>query len=138
MPLQHIHEFFATRRLPANATVDLAYCARSDRSIQTLQGGNKRFAIRDPNVSESDLKDTYLITLHFDHVMFRLGWTPVTGIRAQPVPKETVHRLFPPPGQDILVQATKGKVFLDHVQFHFLATIFSEDGLFDRGTRDSS
>jgi hypothetical protein len=63
IPRQHIYDFFTTQCLPANSTVDLAYCAGSDRLIQSLLGGDKRFAIRDPNVTEEELKDTYVITL---------------------------------------------------------------------------
>lgn len=132
IPINHVHDFFNTKCLPGNSTVDLAYCARSDRSIQSLQGGNKRFAIRDPQITESDLKETYLITLHFDHVMFRLGWAPVAGIKSQPIPKQAVFRIFPPTERDTVVQLLKGQAFRDHFQFHFVSTIFSEDGLLDR------
>ncbi len=131
IPIRHVHDFYQTKCLPGNATVDLAYCARSDRSIQTLQGGNKKFGIRDPSITESNLTETYLVTLHFDHVMLRLGWCPVAGIRSQPIPNESVFRIFPPPVQDIVLQLVNGKVFRDHFQFHFIFTFFTEDNLVD-------
>jgi hypothetical protein len=130
IPIQHVHDFFNTQHLPPNSTVDLAYCARGDRLIQYLLGGNKQFALRDPQPAEADLAKIYTITLHFHHVMLRLAWTPIDGIKAQPVPKDLVFRLFPPPDRDLFVQPIKGRVFRDHFQFHFVATMFGEDGLY--------
>ena len=131
IPIQHVHDFFHTQRLPANSTVDLAYRARGHRLIQYLQGGNKQFALPDPQPAEADLAKSYLITLHFHHVMLRLAWTPIDGVKAQPLPKDAVFRLFPPPDRDLCVQPIKRRVFRDHFQFHFVGTVFSEDGLFD-------
>jgi hypothetical protein len=131
IPIQHVHDFFNTQRLPTNSTVDLAYGARGDRLIQCLQGGNKQFALRDLQPAKADLAKSYLITLHFHHVMLRLAWTPIDGIKAQPVPKDAVFRLFPPPDRALFVQLIKGQVFRDHFQFHFVATMFGEDGLYD-------
>ena len=127
IPIQHIHDFGTTQRLPENSSVDMAYCANGDRLIQCLQGGNKRFAVRDPNVTEVILKDSYVMTLHFHHVMFRLAWSPVNGVRAQPIPKQAVFRVFPPSDEDLLVQLVR--VFRDHFQFHFVSTVLAEDGL---------
>ena len=138
IPIQHIHDFNETQRLPANSTIDMAYCANGDRLFHCLQGGNKRFLTRDSNMKESSMKGSYIITLHYHHVMLRLAWTPTNGVRAQPVPKQAVFRLFPSCEGDLFVQLVQGQYFRDHFQFHFVATLFAEDGLLNDAPEDSS
>ena len=60
--------------------------------------------------------------------MLRLAWVPVEGIKAAILPSNVVYRIFPQDSSEI--QLVRGRIFKDDAQFHFMATILAEEGVF--------
>jgi hypothetical protein len=125
VPLEPIRHFHTAGRLPENATVDLALC--HGVGIRWLLGGNKKLVFRSRRITESQKRATYVITLQFDHLLLRLAWVPVDGVKAVVAPASAVDRIFPP---DNVVQVVRGRIFRDHAQFHFMATMLAEKGVY--------
>jgi hypothetical protein len=91
-------------------------------------GGNRKFAIRYRRIPESQKRATYVITLQFDHVLLRLAWVPVDGVKAVTVPASAVYRIFPQDNSEL--QIVRGRIFRDHAQFHFTATMLAEESVY--------
>jgi len=125
IPLEHIRHFHTTGRLPENATVDLALCRRV--GINWILGGNKRFVVISKKITESQKRATYVISLQFDHLLLKLSWVPVDGVKAVAAPSNAVYRICP---QDNTVQVIRRRIFRDHAHFHFIGTILAEEGIY--------
>ncbi len=126
IPLEHILEFFIDSRLPNNATVDFAWCYTE--RIHWFVGGNKKFALLSRKITNSHKKASYVITLQFGHVLLRLAWVPVDGIKAFNNPTNAVYRIFPQSTSELKV--IRGPIFKDDSQFHFMATVLAQEGVY--------
>ena len=125
IPLDHIRQFYTFGRLPENATIDLAFCYRV--GIHWLLGGNRRF-VTQSGLTESQKRVTYVATLQFDHLLLRLAWVPVDGVKAVAAPVRAVYRIFPQDNSEL--QVVRGRIFRDHAQFHFTGTMLAEEGVY--------
>ncbi|MFI5330875.1 MAG: hypothetical protein ACHQ2F_07540 [Desulfobaccales bacterium] len=126
VPLKHIRQFFITGKIPENATVDFAWCYSV--GIRGVVGGNKKFVTDQyRRLTDSQKDASYVITLQFDHVLLRLAWVPVFGVKAVIVPTNAVYRLCPQVSSEL--QLVRGRFFKDHEEFHFTWTLLAEEGL---------
>jgi hypothetical protein len=125
VPLEQIRQFFTAGRLPENATVDFAWCYRV--GIHWFVGGNKKFALLSSKITKSQKIASHVITFQFDHVLLRLVWVPVEEIKAIIIPN-IVYRIFPQDNSKL--EVVRGRIFKDDAQFHFMATILAEDGVY--------
>jgi hypothetical protein len=129
IPLEQIHQFYISGHLPENATVNLAFCHRV--GIRWILGGNKKYVFQSKRITDTQKRETYVITLQFYRLLLRLAWVPVDGIRAAAIPSSAVFRIFP---QDKPVQVVRRHIFRDLPQFHFTATILAEEVFSDNLT----
>jgi hypothetical protein len=79
-------------------------------------------------ITDSQKKASYVITLQFGHVLLRLSWVPVEGIKAIILPANVVYRIFPQDNSEL--QLVRGRIFKEDAQFHFMATILAEEGAY--------
>jgi hypothetical protein len=124
IPLDHIRQFYTSDRLPENATIDIAFCYQV--GIHWVIGGNRKFVTKS-GLTESQKSHAYVATLQFDHVLLRLAWVPADGVKAAALPTNAVYRIFP---QDNSVEILRGRFFRDLEQFHFIATMLAEEGVY--------
>jgi len=125
IPLEQIRQFYTAGRLPENGTIDIAFCYQV--GIHWVIGGNRRFVTRS-GLTDAQKRGTYVATLQFDHLLIRLAWVPVDGVKAVAAPASAVYRIFPQDKSEL--QLVRGRIFKDHAQFHFTATMLAEEGVY--------
>jgi hypothetical protein len=130
IPVNHIHDFYLTNELPLNVKVDMAFCR--DTGVNFLIGGNKQIATFQKDQNKNELAKSYIVTLQFNHLLSRISWTPYVNFQVIPLPASFVYRIHPQENSEITIQVIKGSIFRDISQFHFVATVIAEDGVYSQ------
>lgn len=125
IPLSQVRDFFIKKELQPNIKVDLAFC--KEINLHWLIGGNRKYAILN---KFENLEKCFIITIQFDHLLIRVSWTPYNNLQVLPVPASYVYRIYPQANEEQLIQVIRGGVFRDIEQFHFIASMIAEDGVY--------